>query len=271
MDLDLSKHRVLITGASRGIGRAIAEGFAQEGCQIILVSRDGSQLEAAKTEIVQTCHVDVKTYVADLSQSGVASQLHLAFPDVDILVNNAGAIPMGDLLEIEEPAWRQAWDLKVFGFINLTREYYRAMRQRRKGVIINVIGFAAQKLDYNYIAGSSGNAGLVAFTQTLGSVSLDYGVRVVGVNPGWVQTEKAVASLRRRAAAEFDDEGRWHELVARDWPGRKLIQPHEIADLAVFLGSHRASSISGHVMAVDAGFAFRSYYRPSGAAADATR
>ena len=80
-------------------------------------------------------------------------------PDIDILVNNAGAIPGGDLQEIDEARWREAWDLKVFGYINMCRRFYALMKQRGRGVIINILGMAGEKMDAGYIAGSTGNAG----------------------------------------------------------------------------------------------------------------
>ena len=107
--------------------------------------------------------------------------------------------------EATRDEWREAWDLKVFGFVNLTREIYRSMCERRDGVIVNVIGIGGEKLEYAYAAGSTGNAALAAMTRAVGSVSLDYGVRVLGVHPGWVETERARRSLRRRAEQELGD------------------------------------------------------------------
>src|SRR5258706_13362988 len=103
----------------------------------------------------------------DLSQKGAAEALADWAGEIDILVNNAGAIPGGDLLKVDEDTWRRAWDLKVFGYINLTRAVYGQMKARRRGVIVNVIGSAGEKYNAPYIAGSTGKAGLMAFTRTL--------------------------------------------------------------------------------------------------------
>jgi len=148
-----------------------------------------------------------------------------------------------------------------FGYINLTRAVYREMFKRQRGVIVNVIGIGAEKLEYAYAAGSMGNAALVALTKTLGSVSLDHGVRILGVSPGWVETEKAKRTLKRRATQELGDENRWRELTAH-FPRGHLIQPDEIADVVTFACSPKASAISGHVITVDAGFAARGYAPP---------
>jgi hypothetical protein len=114
--------------------------------------------------------VSVETVPADLSDS--ANVTRLARQLIDILVNNAGAIPGGKLLDIDEATWRAAWDLKVFGYINMCRTFYALMKARQAGVIINGIGNAAQTHDPVYICGVAGNAALTAFTQSLGSVSV---------------------------------------------------------------------------------------------------
>src|SRR5207253_389391 len=123
-------------------------------------------------------------HALDLSQSASVDRLASACGEVDILVNNAGAIPGGTLDMIDEKRWREAWDLKVFGYVNMTRAFLDLMVRRGHGVIVNVIGLAGEKFDAGYVAGSSGNASLMAFTRAVGSTSIDKGVRVVGVNPG---------------------------------------------------------------------------------------
>src|SRR5262249_9094560 len=128
-------------------------------------------------------------------------QLAKAFPAIDILVNNAGAIPGGALLDVDEQTWRKAWDLKVFGYINMCRAYYALMKQRGSGVIINVTGNAAQTHDPEYIWGVAGNAARMAFSRSLGSVSVRDGIRVISLNPGPVETERLVNLMKKKAKA----------------------------------------------------------------------
>lgn len=260
MDLGLEGRTVLVTGASRGIGRAVAEAFAAEGARLCLVSRSQSDLQSLRDMLAEQHKCAARIHVADLAARGSAHELKRAFPDVDILVNNAGAIPKGDVVDLDEEGWRQGWELKVFGYINLTREYYRDMRARRGGVIVNIIGFSSEKLDEQYVAGSSGNAALVAFTRAVGSVSLDHNVRVFGINPGYVETDRSIASSRRRAARELGDPERWRELMAHMLPGGRMLAPAAIADVVAFAASDRGCGISGQVLTVDAGFGSRSYY-----------
>ena len=261
MELDLAGRSALITGASKGIGRALADVLAREGCALHLVSRTAGDLERARHEILGHSNVPMTIQAVDLSQTSAIAAVVEACPDADILINNAGAIPKGDLLELEEAPWRQAWELKVFGYINMCREYYRRMQARRSGVIINIIGLAAEKPDYDYLAGSTGNAGLAAFTRALGSLSIDYGVRVLGVNPGYVETERAVRGLRIRAEKELGDPEKWRDLVRDLWPRGQMIKPKEVADVVAFLASDRASAMTGQIVTIDAGFAARSYGR----------
>ena len=258
MNLGLSGKTVLITGASRGIGRAIAESFAAEGCNLCLVARSAENLKVLQEDLVKTFHVKVDTHPIDMSVAGAVEELHARFPSVDVLINNAGATPRGDLLQLDEGTWRDGWELKVFGYINTTRAYYADMCKRRSGVIINIIGLGAEKLEYAYVAGSTGNAALVAFTKTVGSMSLDYGVRVLGVNPGWVETEKAIRSLRQRSEDATGNADAWRDCLV-GWPAQRLIQPKEIADVVCFLASERASAVCGSIVSIDGGFGARAY------------
>src|SRR5690349_3140337 len=163
MDLKLSGKTALVTGGSKGIGRAAAEILADEGCNIIIVSRSADALAATKSAIAQKSNVRVDTVAADLSDSTRVSELARNYPDIDILVNNAGAIPGGSLLNVDEATWRKAWDLKVFGYVNMCRAFYALMQKRKRGVIINVVGNAAVTHDPEYICGVAGNAALCAF------------------------------------------------------------------------------------------------------------
>ena len=124
MDLALGGKLALITGGTRGIGRAIAETLAAEGCGLVLISRSGDDLDAARQDIEARFRVPVRTDACDVANSDGIAQLAERFPDVDILVNNAGAIPGGTLADIDEARWRAAWDVKVMGTINMTRAFY---------------------------------------------------------------------------------------------------------------------------------------------------
>ncbi len=256
MELELAGKSVLITGGSKGIGLAVAKGFAAEGCEVHITSRTDADLRAAKGVIEQAHGVNVRVHAMDLAAPGAAENLREAAGDVDILVNNAGAIPGGEVLSVDEETWRSAWDLKVFGYINMTRLYLDAMGKRGHGVIVNVIGTAGENPAANYVAGSAGNASLMAFTRAVGSTSIDKGVRVLAVNPGPVETDRIKALLRTWAEERLGDAERWPELTEK-WPMGRAAMPEECADLVVFAASARASYISGAVLTIDGGLGAR--------------
>jgi NAD(P)-dependent dehydrogenase (short-subunit alcohol dehydrogenase family) len=252
MELGLAGRSVLITGSSKGIGLACAHGFAAEGCNVHLVARTAADLQRAAEAIRQTYQIQVTTHALDLSQSANVDRLADEAGDVDIVVNNAGAIPGGSIETMDEARWREGWDLKVYGYINMTRVFLARMKARGHGVIINDIGTGGEKLDYDYIAGAAGNASLMAFTRAIGGRALHSGVRVVGVNPGPVETDRIQTVMRQKAEAEFGDANRAPDYYAH-WPMGRFAKPQEVADLIVFLASDRASYISGTVVTIDGG------------------
>lgn len=252
MELNLGGRTALVTGASRGIGYGVALHLAAEGCKLHLASRNAADLAAAREKITSQHRVDVVTHALDLSREENMLQLARACGPVDILVNNAGAIPHAPITDFSDKTWREGWDLKVFGFINLTREIYRDMCARGRGVIINVTGTAGDRPTAHYIAGSMGNAALMAMSRALGAEGVGQGVRVIAVSPGGIATERQTESLKARARHKFGDENRWPEF-ATNRPIKRLGTVAEIADVIVFLCSDRASYVSGTVVTVDAG------------------
>src|SRR5271154_4684227 len=253
MELGLRGRRALVTGASKGIGRACAEVLAEEGCDVVLVSRTAADLEAARAAIVAKHNVAVRYYPLDLSESRNVDRLADECADTEILINNAGAIPGGNIDAIDEARWRTAWDLKVFGYINMTRRFYALMRERKKGVIINILGAAGENPDFDYVAGSSGNASLMAFTRAMGGTAPRDNLRVVGINPGPVLTERLVTLTKTRAQTRFGDESRWEELMQGHAFGRAA-KPEEIAWMVAFVASDQVSGYTtGSIITIDGG------------------
>ncbi|MBN8898374.1 MAG: SDR family oxidoreductase, partial [Rhodospirillales bacterium] len=189
---------------------------------------------------------------ADLSNDATVREVAGRAGEIDILVNNAGAIPPGDLLSLDDARWRQAWDLKVFGFISFCRVVYAQMKAKRAGVIVNVIGAAGEKFPTNYIAGAAGNASLMAFTRALGKGAPADGLRVVAINPGPVETERLVMLRRAEAQEKFGDPERWRELT-NAMPFGRAASPTEIGNAVAFLASPLSGYTSGTVLTIDGG------------------
>jgi NAD(P)-dependent dehydrogenase (short-subunit alcohol dehydrogenase family) len=252
LDLNLKDRSALITGGSKGIGLAIADALAAEGCHVHLAARTAAELDKVAETIRRTHNVRVTTHPTDLTDSVQVKKVASACRDIDILVNSAGGIPRGTLLEIDEERWRRAWDLKVFGAINLTREIYGPMCARGKGVIINVVGISGDRPDAYYIAGSSANAALIMFSRSLGGDSIRHGVRVVAVNPGPVETEKHIRDTERLAQERFGDKARWRDVMS-GLPMKRAALPVEVSGMVAFLCSDHASYISGSAVTIDGG------------------
>jgi len=204
-----------------------------------LLPAGGDQLKALAERLRFAHQIDATAHVVDLRKAEDIARLAKDSADIDILVNNAGDIPGGSIDKIDEATWRHAWELKVFGYINLTRAIYAQMKSRGHGVIVNDIGAAGEKFDANYIAGSAGNAALMAFTRALGSKSLADNIRVVGINPGPVGNRPPRHSaedprqtpVRRREPLQG---------VSKGFPLGRPAHAREIGDLMAFLASDRS-------------------------------
>jgi NAD(P)-dependent dehydrogenase (short-subunit alcohol dehydrogenase family) len=252
MDLQLAGKTVLITGGSKGIGKAAAEVLAEEGCNLILVARHAALLDETAAAIRGQRQVNVRTIAADLSSDEAVRRVAQDAGEIDVLVNNAGAIPPGDLLSVDDARWRQAWDLKVFGYISFCRAIYARMKIRRQGVIVNVIGSAGERFPSNYIAGAAGNASLMAFTRALGKSAPGDGLRVVAINPGPVETDRLVMLRKAEAQEKWGDPERWRELTA-GMPFGRAATPREIGNAVAFLASPASGYTNGTVLTIDGG------------------
>ena len=255
MDLGLNGMTALITGASKGIGAGLAKVLAQEGCNLHLAARDGKAMQTLANELKSDFNVSVHVHEADLSSSKSMKELDNAAADYDILFNNAGDIPAGDIEEVSDDAIRKGFDLKVFGYITLSRAFW-LRRKGKSGVIVNIIGNSGENWDAAYFAGSTGNAALMSFTKALGGRSLNHGIRIVGVNPGPVATDRMLKIMKRKAIDLLGDETRWEELYDH-YPGKRPATVKEVADLCAFLASPLASYITGTIVTIDGGISAR--------------
>jgi 3-oxoacyl-[acyl-carrier protein] reductase len=257
MELSLQGKVAIVTGASKGIGKAIAQELAQEGVHVILCARGQALLEEVALAIRQQTDTQVLPVPADLSSlDGVRTLVRHTrehFGTVDILVNNAGAIRSGSLLSKPDEDWLTDWSLKVFGYIRLAREVFPIMQEKGGGRIINIIGTAGRQPNASYLAGGGANAALMNMTKALADEGAPHNILVNAINPGPIRTERWDSLMSQMSMAQ----GRTPQEVEAAWlqgnPLQRPGEPHEVAGLVVFLASDRASYINGVIVPIDGG------------------
>ena len=245
MELGLRDKTALVTGGSKGIGRAVAGALAAEGARVMICARDGEALTRAAGEIEAATGRPVLTTTADLSElssvARVASEAVSRLERLDILVNNAGAIKGGDFLKTPDEEWLHGWSLKLLGYIRMARE------------ILNVVGAAARNPSMTYMMGGTANAALINFTKALADLGARSNVLVTAVSPGPVKTERWDNLARQQALAVGRDVETYVKEQNAGMPLGRIALPEEVADLVCFLASERAAFLTGIAITVDGG------------------
>ena len=257
MELNMRGQVAVVTGASKGIGKAIAEALAAEGVNLALCARGADLLEAVAADLQQRHDVRVLPVSADLSSpDGVHSLVRETvnrFSTIDILVNNAGAIRAGSLLTKPDEDWHADWSLKVFGYIRLVREIFPLMQAKGGGRIVNIIGTAGRQPNAGYIAGGGANAALMNMTKALADEGAPHGILVNAINPGPIRTERWDSIMATMAAERGLSPQEAEAAWLQGYPLKRPGEPHEVASLAVFLASPLASYMTGTITPVDGG------------------
>jgi len=252
MDLGLAGKVGLVTGASRGIGRAITEVLGAEGMRLALVARSRSLLEelaaALPTEAIVIA-VDLRDSQAPAAAVAAAVE---CFGGLDVLVNNAGATKRGDFLTLPDSDWEDGFALKFYGAMRCSRAAWPHL-QRSGGAIVNVVGVGGRTGSAEFAIGGSVNAACLNLTKCLADRGVMDGVRVNAINPGSIATERLEGRVRRFASERGLDESAAAEELARAMRVSRFGEPDEIARVAAFLASPRASYCQGVVMDVDGG------------------
>ena len=256
MSNDFSGKVAVITGGSRGIGRAIAKALAEHGAQTVLAAKSEANLKKAADEIAATNAPKPTIVAADL---GTADGCHALFEHVkkaygrcDILINSAGATQAGNFLEQSDAIWMDGFALKFFGAVRLSRLFW-PMLSAAQGKIVNIDGGMARTPNPGNLVGSAVNAAMASFSKGLSSLGIRDGVNVNTIHPGRTETDRNAELVKQQAAAE----GKTVEQVAAETAKtagvRRLGQPEDVAALALFLVSPAASHIQGAAISVDGG------------------
>lgn len=259
MDLGLTGRVALVTGASAGIGHAVAAALAAEGASLVVCAREPDRLAAAAAELGQQRGVEVVPVACDVTHPDSAPRLlsaaEHAFGRVDVLVNNAGS-PVGKRLDsLTDDDWRAAFESNFLSAVRLAQACLPGMRARGWGRIINVASTSARMPDPWFAPYAAAKAALVNFTRTLAAAHSAEGVLSTCVLPGVTRTPGVEANAAAAAAAS----GRSVDEVLAATTARapiasgRLGEPHEVAAAVAFLASDAASWITGACLAVDGG------------------
>jgi 3-oxoacyl-[acyl-carrier protein] reductase len=252
MNLQLSGKVGVITGASRGIGRAIAQTLAEEGMHLVLVARSKSQLDELAASIPPMSLVQP----VDLRETGAPASVIAAamarFGRLDLLVNNAGATRRGDFFALTEQDWTDGFGLKFFGAMRSCRAAWPHLRASG-GSIVNIVGVGGRTGTSDFTIGGSVNAALLNLTKALADRGVHDGVRVNAINPGGIATDRLQARVREFAGERGLEAASAEREMARAFGVARFGQPHEIARVVAFLASPLASYCHGSIVDVDGG------------------
>lgn len=258
MDLQLSNHHVLITGGSKGIGLACAQGFLREGARLSLVSRSQANLDLAMQQLraeFPDADVRVGIFTADLklpAQAATAlAQAEALHGPVDVLVNSAGAALRTPPDELNAQAWHDAMDAKFFTYVHMIDLVIKKMGSRGKGAVVNVIGSGGKVANPIHLPGGAANAALMLISAGLAAAYGPKGVRVNAVNPGATVTDRLQSGLVTAAKMEGISVEEALLRATRNIPLGRLAQPEEVANAVLFLASNCASYVTGVVMTMD--------------------
>lgn len=255
MEFGLRGRVALVTGGSKGIGKASALGLAQEGADVAICARGQDLLERVAQEIAHQTGRQAFPIVADLNREEDAQRcVHTAvqhFGHLDILVNCAGSSPGGTLLNLSEPQWMESLNLKFMGYVRTTKAAVPFLRERRWGRIINVIGNDGIKPIYFELTPGAANAAGINFTLAIAEELAPHGITVNAVNPGPVDTERWWGLVRTMAREKGMSEEAANQRAIRSIPLGRLCTAEEVANVVVFLASEKASFVTGALITMD--------------------
>ena len=257
MDLGLKGKIALVTGGSKGIGKATALALAEEGAKVAICARTQSDLDAAAGEIAKATGGEVFTVTGDLTSEAAVQKIVDAtvkkFGRIDILVNNAGAAPGGLLLDLKEEDWQAALQLKFMGYVRCMKAVIPHMLKQGRGRIVNVVGNDGVKPMGVELTPSAANAADLAVTVALAEQYGRHNICINAINPGPVATERWDGLVAGIARARKIPHAEAQKRAERSIPLGRICTPEEVANVVVFVASERASFMNGATITVDGG------------------
>ena len=257
MELNLNGKTALVTGASRGIGAAIAQELAREGVSVCLAARDKAKLDEVAASIAAISGSNRTTVIAGDLREPAAVQAAVdtavaAFGRLDILVNNAGATKRADFFTLSEQDWLDGFALKFHGYVRATRAAWPHLRESR-GCIVNIVGVGSRAGSAEFTIGGSVNVALLNFTKAMADIGIKDGVRVNAINPGLVETERFGRNIERVSREHGFDRAQAIAFLLASHGTKRVGRPEEIGWLTAYLASEKAAFIQGCVIDIDGG------------------
>lgn len=257
MDLKIEGRVALVCGSSSGLGRAIAQALAEEGCRVALNGRDAGRLERAGELVRRSGRGDAKGFPADVSVPADAEALVRRVQDhfgaLDILVCNAGGPKAASFEDTPADAWQKALELNLLSTVHLCRAAVPAMRGRRWGRVICLTSIAAKQPVTGLILSTTARAGVLGFAKALSDEVAALGITVNSVCPGFVRTERVEDLASQRSAQTRTTKDEVLASFIKDVPAGRIGEPRELAAAVAFLASEGASYITGAALQVDGG------------------
>jgi NAD(P)-dependent dehydrogenase (short-subunit alcohol dehydrogenase family) len=255
MEQRLKGKTAIVTGASRGIGRAIARRLAAEGAQTMLCARDANRLREAVREIEESG--GTAAYIAlDLRSpeaAGQAVEVTLkSYGQINILVNNAGATKRGDFFQLTDDDWADGFALKFFGAVRLTRAAWPHLKAKH-GSVANISGVGGRMPGPQFAIGGSVNAALLSLTKSLSDVGIRDGVQVNVINPGSIRTDRFRRLLEMQAAEQGIDPASAERRIIENNRITRIGEPEDIAALVAFVVSPEGGLLQGSIIDMDGG------------------
>jgi 3-oxoacyl-[acyl-carrier protein] reductase len=252
MDLHLANKVAIVTGASKGIGRSIAETLAHEGMRIVVVARSLSELESLAAPLGDRCLVQAADLVAPDTPGAVVEATMARFGQIDVVVNNAGSTRRGDFLALADWDWAEGFGLKFFGAMRLCRAAWPHLRASA-GCIVNIVGIGGRTGSAEFAIGGAVNAALLNLTKVLADRGVKDGVRVNAINPGGIATGRLQTRLKTFAAEHAISVAEAETQMALALGVARFGRPEEIAKLVAFLASPHAAFCQGSIIDADGG------------------
>jgi NAD(P)-dependent dehydrogenase (short-subunit alcohol dehydrogenase family) len=258
MELGLRGKNAIITGGSAGIGLACAKALVSEGANVIIIGRDRERLKNAVTILKQNGSKPlVYSIQEDLTAQGASQRIVeetiSLVGKIDILINNAGAAKAGSFWELNDQHYLDAWNLKLLGYIRMVRSVANCMKERNYGRILNIIGTGGKTPSPTFLPGATANSALSSFTKGISKELAQFGIRINAISPGVTATERAELLAKQRADAKGITLEEQKRIEKSSSLLGEILQPEEIASMALMLVSDLIPSITGSEIVIDGG------------------